>query len=47
MRILLRRSGEEKALGKLGCAKQSARHGERSTKHKVNGSERMKLYRGF
>ena len=47
MRILLRQSGEEKALGELGCAKQSARHGKRSTKHEVNRSERMKLYRGF
>ena len=46
-RILLSQRGEEKALGKLGCVKWSARCGKRSMKHEVSRSERTKLIEVF
>ena len=47
MKILLSQRGEEKMQGELGCMKRSVRCGERSTKHEVSESERMKLIEVF
>ena len=47
MRILLSQRGKEKALGKLGCTKQSMRCGESGTKCEVSGLERTKLVEVF
>ena len=43
VRKLLSQRGEEKAQGKLGCMKQSARCDKRSVKCGVSGHERTKL----
>ena len=46
-KILVSQRGEEKVQGEQGCAKQSARCGEKSAKREVSRSERMNLIEGF